>query len=530
VDGPTPGQAWVIGRYVLCDEIAAGGMATVHFGRLLGPVGFARTVAIKRLHPTFAKDPEFVSMFLDEARIAARVRHPNVVPTLDIVALKGELFLVMEYVQGESLARLNRVLREKKEAAPVKVGVAILSGVLQGLHAAHEALSEDGAPLEIVHRDVSPQNVLVGADGIARVVDFGVAKAVGRLQTTREGQVKGKVAYMAPEQIRGGGVDRRADVYAASVVLWETLTGKRLFQGDNAMETMTQVLEKKVEPPSAFAEGIPAALDAVVLKGLEARPDARYATAREMALALEAVLTPTTSQQVGDWVQAIAGAKLKERAELVAEIERSGTPDATSLPVSLAPGAAAGSRGRAARATSASSIEATDPEPHDSTVTDLGLASRTDNEALPRKTRRRGPLVAAAVAVAFAGLAAVGLSRSTNEPSSASNAAPSLPAANGKPTSAQSAGPAGPASGPAALSSATTVAVPLSVQPAQGPAPPSVAVLPTQPAAHTPLVSGAAPAKRAPQAKPPSRGANASCDPPFTLDPTGLHVAKPECL
>jgi eukaryotic-like serine/threonine-protein kinase len=183
----------VIGRYALYDVLASGGMATVHIGRLLGPVGFSRTVAIKRLHPRYAGDPEFVSMFLEEARLVARIRHPHVVPMLDVVATAGELFLVMEYVAGESLARLAHAAAERGERVPLRVSVAILSGLLQGLHAAHEAHDEHGQPLGIVHRDVSPQNVLVGSDGQARVLDFGIAKAAGRVQTTADGQVKGKL-------------------------------------------------------------------------------------------------------------------------------------------------------------------------------------------------------------------------------------------------------------------------------------------------------------------------------------------------
>src|SRR5678816_238661 len=165
-------------------------MATVHGGRLLGPSGFSRTVAIKRLHPQYAKDPEFVAMFLDEARMAARIRHPNVVPTLDVVARDGELFIVMEFVHGEALSALLRASAARRQAIPSDVVATLACGVLHGLHAAHEATGDRGEPLGVVHRDVSPHNVLVGADGVARVVDFGVAKAAGRAATTRDGQLK----------------------------------------------------------------------------------------------------------------------------------------------------------------------------------------------------------------------------------------------------------------------------------------------------------------------------------------------------
>src|ERR1022692_1337015 len=162
----------IIGRYALYGKIAQGGLATVHLGRLLGPVGFARTVAIKRMHSQFAEDPEFVSKFLDEARLAARIRHPNVVPTLDVVATDGELFLVMDYVQGETLARLQRLLKAQGKTIPLPIVAALFSGILHGLHAAHEAKNERGEPLGMVHRDVSPQNVIVGTDGVPRVLDF----------------------------------------------------------------------------------------------------------------------------------------------------------------------------------------------------------------------------------------------------------------------------------------------------------------------------------------------------------------------
>jgi len=324
---PTPSPAQpvrVLGRYALYDQIASGGMATVHIGRLLGPVGFSRMVAIKRLHPQYAREPDFVSMFLDEARLAARIRHPNVVGTLDVVALEGELFLVMEYVQGESLAALMRAMRERGAGVPVPIAVAVIVNVLEGLHAAHEALSDQGEPLDIVHRDVSPQNILVGSDGIARVVDFGVAKAAGRVQSTREGQLKGKLGYMAPEQI-GGKATRATDVHAASVVLWEMLTGRRLFHADSELQTFANILAGTgIVPPSKYAPQVSPALNRVVLRGLQPNPGERFGSAREMARALQTAAPVASPSDVGDWVESIAGAHIGSRARKIAAIESSG--------------------------------------------------------------------------------------------------------------------------------------------------------------------------------------------------------------
>jgi eukaryotic-like serine/threonine-protein kinase len=333
-----------VGRYALHGIIASGGMATVHFGRMVGAVGFSRTVAIKRLHAHFASDPEFVSMFLDEARLAARIRHPNVIPTLDVVATSGELFLVMEYVPGETLARLSKQVREGGRQIPHRIVGCIVSGVLHGLHAAHEAKDERGQPLCIVHRDVSPQNVHVGTDGVARVLDFGVAKAAGRIQTTREGQIKGKLAYMAPEQLRGAAIDRSCDIYAVGVMLWELVTGQRLFFGDNEGVVVARVLEGKIPAPSTVVQqGARTALsertltqlqrlDACILRAVDSDPAKRFATARDMALELEACVQPSTSSQVGDWVEHNATEILAERAAKVAEIESQLSSDPMDRP------------------------------------------------------------------------------------------------------------------------------------------------------------------------------------------------------
>ena len=318
------GAPTILGRYSVHAAIAGGGMATVHLGRQVGAGGFARIVAIKRLHPQYARHPDFVAMFLDEARLVARVRHPNVVQTLDVVATGGELFVVMEYVHGESFSRVL----DRHPHLPPRIAAAVVAGALHGLHAAHVAESETGERLHVVHRDVSPQNVLVGMDGVARIIDFGVAKARQRVQTTREGQLKGKLPYMAPEQIQSGPVDARTDVYAAAVMLWEALTGTRLFDADNDGAIVAKVLSEEVSPPSRLAPHVTPALDAIVMRGLARDPSQRFADAAEMAIALEATGIASPSE-VAAWMAANTSDSLRMRAELIARIEVEGA--ATSM-------------------------------------------------------------------------------------------------------------------------------------------------------------------------------------------------------
>jgi serine/threonine-protein kinase len=321
--GSPPSRQGGRGRYAIHDEIASGGMATVHLGKMRGPFGFTSTVAIKRLHATLSKDPEFVAMFLDEARLASRVRHPNVVPVLDVYAEEGELSLVMEYVDGESLARLWRIsTHDLRRPIPVSIAVAIVASVLHGLHAAHEASDENGTLLGLVHRDVSPQNVIVGSDGVVRVIDFGIAKAAGRYNVSREGQLKGKLPYMAPEQVQRGVVNRRTDVYGASVLLWELLTGERLFDGEGEGMILGRILDDEIPPPSTLAHLQPEGLDAITLRGLDRVQERRFETARAMALELEKAVRPATAIEIGEWVQSLAGASLADRRQKLAALER----------------------------------------------------------------------------------------------------------------------------------------------------------------------------------------------------------------
>jgi serine/threonine protein kinase len=310
-----------LGRYRLHGEIAAGGMATVYFGRLVGTAGFTKTVAIKCLHPQFAGVPEFVTMALAEARLAARIRHPNVAQTLDVLEIDGEIFLVLEYIDGESLSRLVRATVARHERVPIEIAISIACGILHGLHAAHEVKSDHGEPLGMVHRDVSPQNVLVGIDGVARVIDFGIAKAADSVQITREGELKGKLSYMAPEQLQGGKVTRKVDIYAASVILWELLAGQRLFDADYQSTIMKNILHRPVDRPSEIAPDVPADLDTIVLRGLARDPEERVTTAREMALAIEQRFVLANPSHVGRWVETVAAEALGRKARRIEQIE-----------------------------------------------------------------------------------------------------------------------------------------------------------------------------------------------------------------
>jgi serine/threonine-protein kinase len=535
---------------LLFGEIAAGGMATVHFGRLSGVGGFSRTVAIKRLHPQYANDPEFVAMFLDEARLAARIRHPNVVPTLDVIANDGELFLVLEYVQGESLAKLLRSVRGMMTFADTRVLATIMAGVLHGLNAAHEAVSEQGEPLNIVHRDVSPQNILVGVDGVARLLDFGVARAVGRLQTTRQGQLKGKIAYMSPEQLHNLPVTRQSDAYSAAVVAWEAMTGQRLFTGDNQAAVAASVLRDPVRPPSQMAPHVPLSIDRVIMRGLERDPARRYASAREMALDLERSSGVAPASEVGAWVESLARDELSRRAIRIAEIE------SASSSVS--------SRRTLAHPEDMPTIATSNPviaslEPLSSLTDESSIVVAPPIIAkLPRSTQRRVTLWAAAAAgVLLAALAVLHLSRGGDaERSSASSAAPpsnlavattspppgrestATPAAASETAAAEVAPPA--TTGTPEPQTVSVLALPIaSAPPSSSPAPPSRPRRVYPPVRPRPLVGarpvgGGAPTDKpeAATTKPATTSTTPSpdCDPPFTLDERGHKHYKPACL
>jgi eukaryotic-like serine/threonine-protein kinase len=513
---------------VLYGELAAGGMATVHFGRLVGPVGFARTVAIKRLHAHLAKDPEFVAMFLDEARLAARISHPNVVPTLDVVAQEGELLLVMEYVQGESLGRLVRAA-QPTGGVPSTVASGIFIGVLEGLHAAHEARSDRGEPLDIVHRDVSPQNILVGIDGISHVLDFGIAKAAGRLQHTTEGQLKGKFAYMSPEQLVSGPVDRRTDIYAASVVLWEALTGERLFTGESPGAVVWEAINRDIPAPSSIVACLPKAIDAVVLKGLARDPDERYATAHEMALALEDAIPPATPRRIQEWIHGIAADVLARRAKDVAEIEIDSAVSSVSGGRTAEEVLAEASSPSAASARSSPSSSTTQTG-----VTSLGrLGALVASTGLRSPQRKRTLAVGGALVLVGALLAVVvGAVRGRN----GEHSVPAAASDPGRTTSSAMAATAGPSAAPSpppaaasSASAANAAGADASAMTSEGASgnKGSGAHGKSTAAASSPSAGPTSPPTTAPT---PTRPPAPDCSNPFTIDAAGRKRPRPECF
>lgn len=456
-----------VGRYLLHRAIARGGMATIHIARLMGDVGFSRIVAAKRLHPELAQDAELRAMFLDEARIASKVHHRNVVPVLDVVSLGEEIVLVQEYVHGAPLSVLQRAAHQAKAPIPVPVAVAIAIDVLAGLHAAHETTDELGVPLSIVHRDVSPQNVLIATDGTARLLDFGVAKVEMAGHVTRKGTFKGKLGYAPPEQIRGKAT-RQSDVYSLSVVLWELLVGRRLFAGvESEAELVAKILAGDVPPLTVALAAERAwqgnyrwsqveALEPIVQKGLARDAANRYATAAEMAEDVAAVVPPATSSDVADWLRAVGKEFLDGRDKVIAEEEASYRRSALGTQVSTL---------------------ATQPSARLPTV-----ASQLSS---PTRRRHKRRIVAVAVVGVMALLiATVAVLHGSDEPAKAAVASPPPPAAS-PPT-------------PPAISPAPVVAAPVVAAPAV--AAPAVAAPTDQTVAH-PVKRAPAPMRPSPKAK-----------------------------
>jgi serine/threonine protein kinase len=461
----TPAPAEVprqLGRYRLCFELASGGMATVYLARGEGEQGFQKVVALKVVHRHLAREREFVEMFLDEARLASAIDHPNVCQVFDFGEASGVHYLAMEYLMGESLLRvMNEVRRRKDDPRTAHLGwyaARIFVDACEGLHAAHELAGPDGAPLGVVHRDVTPQNLVVTYDGSLKVVDFGVAKAASQLHTTEAGKIKGKLAYVSPEQLRNQPLDRRSDVFALGVCLWEFLALKRLFRRDSEAATLMAVAHDEIPPPSSVRAWVPPELDAIVMRALARDREARYPSARAMGRELSAFLGRTGAAlgqaDVADWMRSMFEAERARRLELIRrarEVEALGpAPDALVEPSSTG-----------SDLPSVSLAEPLAPASIPGEATRLDPPPSAAPGTRPRGVRRAAPWLAVAVALALAAVAGATLGRGRSEPhvtalavgrtearpsdppGAAPTETPALPAAAAPP-----APPAGPSSAP----------------------------------------------------------------------------------
>jgi serine/threonine protein kinase len=308
-------NAQPFGNYQLLKKLATGGMAEVWLARKDGIEGFQRLLVIKRILPHLAEDPEFVQMFLNEAKIAARFNHPNIAQIYDLGEVKGTYFIAMEFVHGEDLGRVMRKAWSSGQWIARPLAIRIIASACEGLHYAHAKTDEEGRPLRVVHRDISPQNILISFDGSVKVVDFGIAKAADQASMTKSGAIKGKFAYMSPEQAAGKPLDQRSDIYALGLVLYELLTGVRPLKRESELATLQAALEGAIDPPSQVAE-VPAELDAVVMKALAKAADDRYRDARQFQMALEEFLIGqrwvATSVQVSELMNTLFAERLDE--------------------------------------------------------------------------------------------------------------------------------------------------------------------------------------------------------------------------
>jgi serine/threonine protein kinase len=302
------------GRYVLVDRLGAGGMAEVFRALVLGPEQFQRVVVVKRILPQFSASPSFIQMFIDEARLCGRLSHPNIIQVYEFGNHDDQYFITMEYVEGKSLGHIQQRLHDRRERMPPSIAAEIARHMCRGLAYAHALTAEDGKPLGIVHRDLSPGNVIVGYNGLVKVLDFGIARVENRFRigSTDPGCVKGKSSYLAPEQITGRTADRRADIFTVGIVLYEMLTGTRLFRGDNSTESINMIRAMHIAPPSQRNPAVPVRLDAIVMRALRRQVDERYQDATELADALEGFLLEhrVSSQELPSFMRGLFGPEI----------------------------------------------------------------------------------------------------------------------------------------------------------------------------------------------------------------------------
>lgn len=485
-----------IGRYKLYDEIAFGGMAAVHLCVLEGAAGFRRPVAIKRLHPHVAHSAASHEL-LQEAWLGSRLRHPNVVQVLDLVEVNGNFLLVMEFVLGETVARLLR----KHGMMPVAVAVAIMGDVLHGLHAAHTATGANGHLLGIVHRDVSPQNILVGVDGVGRILDFGVAKCSWPeekfAETTEVGFVKGKLGYIAPEQLLSEPLDARTDIFAAGVVLWEALTGRRLFKGLDPMQALLRLTDRGIPPPSAYNGDVTPKLDALVARAVHRDPESRFRSAEEFAEQLQTVTGRAHPGRVGRYVEQAAASAIDQQRYLLRRIQ---APE---------------------RLSAAHESVAGQVSPQEATTSSFAIHRRREPRRRSRPWYEHRIAAAVGVGALLLASAVYGLSKlelsAKAAPPVTRPAAARAPTAKNRAASASRQAPLFVASAPLPSSAGESAASTRS--PSQALAP-----TPSVPGKVKPLARAKIPPKRR------ALSAQAACSPPYRVDADGIKRIKRGCL
>ena len=313
---PATTEAVRFGKYHLVARLATGGMAEIFLARLSGAAGFEKLICIKRILPHLARDKQFVAMFLDEARIASRISHPNVCQVFELGEIEGSYYLAMEYLEGVPLACFRR--RDYYGDMPdprLVAGIAVQA--CEGLHHAHQLKNSDGSVMEVVHRDVSPQNLFVTVDGVVKVLDFGIAKIQDATVRTSTGAVKGTYAYMAPEQLRGERVDRRTDVFAMGIVMWETLTRRHLFKRETDFLTFQAITSEPIEDVTVLRPDVPPALAAVIATALSRDRDGRFPTARVLGEAIAGAVAPLTGSAISEEIARAFPGELAEQAALV---------------------------------------------------------------------------------------------------------------------------------------------------------------------------------------------------------------------
>jgi serine/threonine-protein kinase len=332
-----------IGKYRLLAELGRGGMGTVFLAVAEGRAGLRKLVVLKVLAPGLAEEPSAREMFLAEARLAARLNHPNVVQTFEVAREAGRDVIVMEYLEGHPLATILRRARQQHGAPmPMSMQLRIVADALQGLHYAHELTDFDGSPLKIVHRDVSPHNIFVTYDGVAKLLDFGIAKAVTSSSTTGDGTIKGKVPYMSPEQLAGEPLDRRADVFSMGVVLWDIVVGKRLWYGMPDVAIMRELSTKTVPSLRDECPDVDPLLERIVMKALAPEKRDRYPTALELQLDIESYLSwqevHDTTRSVGQYVADLfQDVRASTRSRIEQGLRSGGVDPASALSASVPP-------------------------------------------------------------------------------------------------------------------------------------------------------------------------------------------------